>query len=133
MDILGVGIAELAIIAFLLLVVAGPRRTAVWARQAGVWVRQFREAWSKMMADFENEMGEDATKAIKEATQELRRTRSIVRETATQSQRLMRQAMNDATVQETDEEKPASDNGAEAAPTDDRYDAWTLKQSAPDD
>lgn len=131
MDILGVGIAELAIIALLLLVVAGPRRTAVWARQVGIWVRKFREEWSKMMAQMEQEMGEDATKAIKDAAQELRQAQTTMRDTALRSQRMVRQAMSDATIKE--DEKPSTGNGVEAPAADDRYSAWTLKEPDPED
>lgn len=79
MDLFGVGIGELVIIALLLLIVAGPKRSAEWARQAGIYVNKMRQLWNRMMQDLRNELGDDADQFIKTA-HDLRRTASDLRE-----------------------------------------------------
>jgi len=69
MEIFGVGAAEILVVALLLLIVAGPKRSAEWAREAGRYVSQIRMIWQRMMQDLRDEIGEDANEIIKTAQQ----------------------------------------------------------------
>lgn len=79
MDLFGIGAAELIVIGLVILVIAGPQRSAAWARQAGIYLRQFQQAWSKMMDEFRKELGPEGEQFTK-AAQEITRTASQVRQ-----------------------------------------------------
>lgn len=131
MDILGIGAAEILIIALLTMIVAGPKRTAEWARQAGVYVRQLRDLWGRMMADLRKEMGDDADEFVK-TTREISNTVSEFRQ-QTSIRNVAGKAINAA------QKMPASngrDNSNETTTADSngstensRYDAWVKPDS----
>lgn len=78
MDIFGVGLPELIIIGLVIVVVAGPQRSAIWARELGRYISKFRQYLSALMAELENEVGPDgrelldAAREFKQQTTELR-------------------------------------------------------------
>lgn len=89
--IFGVGVAEVLIIGLVLFVIGGPENTAKWARELGRWVRKGREMWAEVMAQLENELGEDGKEivdAAREVGQEVRGLRS-----ATSPRGVMRSAL----------------------------------------
>jgi len=78
--IFGVGIAEIIIIGLVLFIIGGPENTAKWARELGRWVRKGREVWADVMAQLENELGDDGkdiVDAAREVGQEMRELRSM--------------------------------------------------------
>ncbi|PJF41376.1 MAG: hypothetical protein D6737_12315 [Chloroflexi bacterium] len=58
MNILGVGTAEFILILLIMLIVAGPKRMAQWAYQAGRYTAKFRLIWAETMQMLENELNE---------------------------------------------------------------------------
>lgn len=78
MDIFGIGILELVIIGLVLVIVAGPQRSAIWAREIGRYITKFRQYVSVLMAELENEVGPDGRELLdvardfKQQTSELR-------------------------------------------------------------
>lgn len=137
MDIFGVGAAEILIVALLTLIVAGPKRSAEWARQAGVWLGQLREMWGRMMDDLRNEVGEDADEILKTAD-EFRRTATDFRQ-QTSVRNLAGRAMNLAETSTKKKEGAATanttgsadDNGSNGIDDATRYGAW-VKPSTED-
>lgn len=68
--IFGVGLPEMLIIALALFIVGGPRNTAKWARELGVWARKARQAWSQVVTEMEHELGPEG-KEVLDAAREL--------------------------------------------------------------
>lgn len=126
MDIFGIGALEVLVIGLLMLIVAGPKRSAQWARIAGEYLHKLRQMWNRMMQDLRNEMGEDADVFIRSA-QEIQRTASEVRN-ATSTRNVVGRAMQASETlaankaQNPPSEAPKQSNGADA---DSRYEAWT--------
>lgn len=78
--IFGVGVAEVIVIGLVLFIIGGPENTAKWARELGRWVRKAREAWSDVMAQLEDELGDEGKElvdAAREVGQEVRGLRSM--------------------------------------------------------
>ncbi|NDJ85886.1 MAG: hypothetical protein GYB66_08375 [Chloroflexi bacterium] len=141
MDIFGVGLGELVVIVFLLLIVAGPKRSMMWARQAGEYLRQFREAWQRMVNEFREDLGEEG-EAFMRTAQEFQRTASEIRH-ATSTRNVVNQAvrladganrkppLRQAGTASQSTEPHEHGNGASEPPesdaeTGDRYGAWQL-------
>jgi sec-independent protein translocase protein TatB len=67
-----VGLAELAVIALVALLVLGPERLPRAARMAGLYVRKARAAWHSIRSDIERELAaEDMKQALKDTRKEL--------------------------------------------------------------
>lgn len=62
--IFGVGLSEMLIIALALFIIGGPKNTAKWARELGVWVRKARQAWSQVIAEMETELGPEGKEVL---------------------------------------------------------------------
>lgn len=129
--IFGVGIAELVVIAIVMLVVGGPRNTVKWAREAGRMMSQARQYLGRIMAEFEREMGEDG----KEVMQTFRQVSSGVQEIkqssrpthlARQADKFIKEAV-DTGKAASRPQGPAPREAAPApsAPTQEKYAAWT--------
>jgi len=58
MNIFGVGGWELLLIVLIALIVAGPKRIAVWAYQVGLWSAKLQDLWSEFAATLQAEMDE---------------------------------------------------------------------------
>lgn len=86
--IFGVGVIEVLIVLLGIFVIGGPENTAKWAREAGVQVRKLREAWAKMMAEVEKELGPEG-KEIMDVTRELSQSAREVRKMGTPQKRLL--------------------------------------------
>lgn len=82
MDIFGIGLFELIIIGLVLIVVAGPQRSLIWAREVGRYVSKFRQYASAMIAEFEDEVGPegrellDVAREFRQQTTEIRNATS---------------------------------------------------------
>lgn len=137
MDIFGVGAAELILIGLVIMVVAGPRRSAVWARQAGIYLRQFQQAWQNMWKDIKTDLGPEGEELVKTA-QELQKTASDFRRVAS-PRNLVGEGINLAEQLDPTKIKPKPSKAAnktnggsipEEAPAtgenlpEDRYNAW---------
>ncbi|PJF43833.1 MAG: hypothetical protein CUN55_07100 [Phototrophicales bacterium] len=123
MDILGVGAAELLIIGLLILIVAGPKRSAEWARTAGEYVYKLRQMWNQMMQELRNELGEDADVFVQTA-QQLQKTSSEIRQ-ATSTRNIVGKAIQvgDAVTRPTN---PSADAPKQTSTEESsRYSAWT--------
>lgn len=129
MDIFGIGAAELVIICLVILIVAGPKRSALWARQAGTYFRQFRLAWQEMMRDMQDQMGEE-TKEIVRAAQDLRNEVNQIRRVADPQQILGKSMMNEI-KSPRQLSAPRTNNGAtnESSDNGSRYGAWQFPSS----
>ena len=138
MELFGVGAMEILVIALLLLIVAGPKRSAEWARQAGEYMREIRIMWQRMMQDLRSEIGDDANEIVKTA-QQIQQTvfdvkkatspKKIAETTVKLAERADRK--NRQTVTES-----ANGNGSTpSAAIDDseRYSAWQPKASDEDE
>ena len=66
MNILGIGVAELAIIFIILMVVAGPKRMITWAYIAGRELARLRAMWSETMEVIQEELKEAGLEDINE-------------------------------------------------------------------
>lgn len=92
--IFGVGLPEMLIIALALFIVGGPKNTAKWARELGVYARKAREAWSKVMTEMETELGPEG-KEVMDVARELSkgvndvRTMNPARRTMSETLRLV--------------------------------------------
>lgn len=111
--IFGIGLAEILIIVFVMLVIGGPRNTVKWAREAGKMVRQLRQMWSQMMNELEKELGEDG-KEIMKTTRELTRGVNEIRRVANPT-RIAAQATRYIENMAEDLDKPK--NGVKIAET----------------
>ncbi len=91
----GVGLSELAVIALVAVIVFGPERLPVLAKQAGQWVRVARRFALQARDELRNELGPEY------ADLELRDLdpRTVVR-------KHIIEAMNDAAEDEDDEDEP---------------------------
>ncbi|MCB9438594.1 MAG: twin-arginine translocase TatA/TatE family subunit [Anaerolineales bacterium] len=130
MEIFGIGTAEFLLVALLILIIAGPRRSAVWAREAGRYVRQFRIAWQKMMDEMTKDLGEDGQQ-IRKAAQDFQRVTSDIRR-ATSAPNLVGEAVKIAEKVEQNR-KPttsATTERDEEASGADRYSAWQYTPDA---
>jgi Sec-independent protein translocase protein TatA len=127
MDIFGVGAAELILIAILMLVVAGPKRSAQWARQAGLYLRKFRQAWQQMMDDLQKDLGEEGRELLNTA-QDLARTTVDVRRTVS-PHNIVQKAM--AGTDKLGANQPQALDGTQSAKNggtpQSKYAAWTMQ------
>ncbi|MGQ9851201.1 MAG: hypothetical protein ACUVSU_14230 [Aggregatilineaceae bacterium] len=135
--ILGVGVAEMLIIALVLFIIGGPTNTAKWARELGRFVRQARQAWAQTLAELEREMGPegkeilDAARELGQGAREVARmnpTRHLMADTLRMVEDAtdLREDRSAVTRTETGAEALTPDNTAEpgassARPT---YSAW---------
>lgn len=87
MDIFGIGVPEMVIICLVIVLVAGPRRSAIWAREVGRYVSQFREYVGQLMKEFEDEIGTDGKEFV-DAAREIRNTANEVRNLTRPGQQL---------------------------------------------
>jgi Sec-independent protein translocase protein TatA len=138
MEIFGVGAAEILVIALLLLIVAGPKRSAEWAREAGRYVSQIRTIWQRMMQDLRNEIGDDADEIVKTA-QQIRKTAFDVKK-ATSPKKIAETTVKLAEhVERKNRDVPTdatNGNGSTAPVTitdSERYSAWQPKSSEDED
>ena len=137
MELFGVGAMEILVVALLLLIVAGPKRSAEWAREAGRYVSQMRLMWQRMMQDLRNEMGEDADELVKTA-QQIRKTALDVKK-ATSPKKIAETTVKLAEHADRKSRQVAeatNGNGATAPTTvtdSERYSAWQPKSSDEED
>lgn len=132
MDILGIGAGELVLIALLMLVIAGPKRSAMWAREAGQYLRKFRQTWQTMMDELNKEIGDDG-KEFMNAAQEIAQVANDFRRAANPKQ-IVQKALtaaekSDPQPHPATESQPAAENGSSTAG---RYGAWTLSSDESD-
>lgn len=67
-----IGLAELALIALIALLVLGPEKLPRAARMAGLYVRKARATWHSIRTDIERELAaEDMKQALKNTQQQL--------------------------------------------------------------
>lgn len=124
MDILGIGAAEILLIGLLLMIVAGPKRSAEWARLAGEQLYKLRQIWSRMMQDLRNELGDDADVFVRTA-QDIQRTTSDLRST-TSTRNIVGKAMQASENMATRQKNAQPDAPKqEDTTTESRYSAWT--------
>jgi Sec-independent protein translocase protein TatA len=134
MDIFGIGTAEILVIVLLTLIVAGPKRSVEWARQAGVWIGQLRDLWQRMMEDLRNEVGDDADEILRTAD-EFRQTATDFRQ-QTSVRNLAGRALNMAESSKPKRTKPTASNAAangSASNDTSRYNAWTKPTTPSED
>lgn len=129
MEIFGIGTAEFLLIALFILIIAGPRRSAMWAREAGRYLREFRIAWQKMMDELTKDLGEDGQQ-IRRAAEDIQRVTTDLRRTVSR-QNLVGEALKIAEKVEANRDKPttATENNG-GTTTSNRYSAW---QYSPDE
>ncbi len=127
MNIFGIGTAELLIVVLIMMVVAGPKRSVAWARQAGVYMRQLRLYWQKMMSDLRDELGEDGETFIQLADDLNRTARDVRQATSKQNIALQTAALLEATDITEDSPDANNENGSSEANSESRYSAWTRK------
>ena len=147
MDILGVGAAELIIFMLVLLVVAGPERSLLWARELGRYIRQIRQYLSELMGEFEKELGPDGREML-DVVREVRQNATDIRRAPqnTISKLTSEVAKMDATNAPAKPAAsssttpsapapyegwatPATDMGEEAPEANDTYEGWTRPSS----
>ncbi len=144
MDILGIGAGEMLVIALVIMIVAGPRRSAEWAREAGKYLRQFQLAWQKMWSDVKADLGPEGEEFVKVAhefrktTADIQRVSSptnLVRQTIGTSDLILDPAKLAAKakkeIEKTNGPEPAP-TAAENPPSEDRYTAWKPAGDEPD-
>lgn len=129
MDLFGIGVPEMIIICLVVVLVAGPQRSAIWAREIGRYIAQFREYVSTLMKEFEDEIGADGKEFV-DAAREIRNTANEVRNLTRPGQQLssLTKLVEDMEpINKKPEKKPElpADNGNKA------YEGWT--RTATDD
>lgn len=132
--IFGVGVAEVIVIGLVLFIIGGPENTAKWARELGRWVRKAREAWSDVMAQLEDELGDEGKELVdvaREVGQEMRGLRSITPTRAALNRALeadfkaTTSKSGASTAKPSQQDSPASDTEPAATNSDSaRYAAW---------
>lgn len=133
MDIFGIGAGEMVVIVLVIVIIAGPRRSAAWAREAGKYLRQFQVAWQKMWNDVKADLGPEGEEFVRTA-QELRKTTADIRRVSSPTT-LVRETMgmgdilDPAKIAAKAKTEADKTNGAEASlpensPSEDRYSAW---------
>ncbi len=138
MELFGVGAMEIVVIALLMIIVAGPKRSAEWARQAGEYVREIRIMWQRMMQELRNEMGDDADEIVKTA-QQIQQTVFDVKK-ATSPKKIAETTVKLAEHADRKSRKTVTEsaNGNGATPSgaindSERYSAWRPKPSNEDE
>lgn len=100
MDILGVGIAEIIFIAFIALLIFGPRRLPGVAAKAGKFVRDFasisQTASQAFMMAWQKEISLEELNAVKEVGQGIREMRETVARTRQEIGNSVKKAMQEA-------------------------------------
>ncbi len=124
--IFGIGLAEMIIIALVLFIIGGPENATKWARELGRTVRKVREAWSRMVSEFEEDLGPegkelmDATRELGKDFQDIRRV-SSPRGLMAETSRYAKKSVSDL---KADIEKDiAGDDQPQSAPTTDTDEA----------
>lgn len=115
MDIFGIGVPEMIIICLVIVLVAGPRRSAIWAREVGRYVSQFREYVGQLMKEFEDEIGTDGKEFV-DAAREIRNTANEVRNLTRPGQQL---SSLTKLVEDMEPVNKKPENGKKA------YEGWT--------
>ncbi len=146
MDILGIGAGEMIVIALIILVVAGPRRSTEWAREAGKYWRRFQlewQKWQKMVGEVDlGPEGEEIAKVaheIRKTTADFQRASSpnkLIGNTIATSTVILDPAKLAAKKAQKDAEKtngtePVAPPNPENPPTEDRYTAWKPAEDDP--
>lgn len=111
MEIFGIGAAEMIIIGLVIVLVAGPRRSALWARELGRYVSQFRSYVNELLDEFQTELGPDGREFM-DAARELRQNANEIRQITSPRQSLgkltrMVEEMDPINKQESGSDKPA--------------------------
>jgi Sec-independent protein translocase protein TatA len=152
MDIFGIGILELVVIGLVILIVAGPKRSAAWAKQSGEYLRQFRTAWQNLMEEARQEMGPEGEELMK-AADDLRRSASELRQAPrTMLHQLTQQEQNPAQkkvaqnwLPTSSENGKATENNSPVSPSDESitsddsrpaenpYSAWQRRPASESD
>ncbi|MCQ3932427.1 MAG: hypothetical protein DPW16_18415 [Chloroflexi bacterium] len=134
MDILGIGAGEMIVIAVVIMIVAGPRRSAAWAREAGKYLRQFQLAWQKMWNEVKTDIGPEGEELVKVA-QEIRKTTADIQRVSSPTN-LVRQSMGTSDIildpaklaakakKEIEKTNGTEPTASENPPSEDRYTAW---------
>jgi sec-independent protein translocase protein TatB len=123
-----IGFTELLLVALLGLIVLGPQRLPVVARQVGRYVARARATWNQMRRELEREI---ESTGVSEARDELKQTGAEIRARVEESRRQMQEARRsldrpvlpeapgEAPSSEAPAPEPAADGDA-AAPGHDR-------------
>lgn len=132
--IFGVGVAEVIVIGLVLFIIGGPENTAKWARELGRWVRKAREAWSDVMTQLEDELGDEGKElvdAAREVGQEVRGLRSMnptrgaIARALEADLKITESKTSESTAKPSQQDSPASSTETAVADSDDaRYAAW---------
>jgi Sec-independent protein translocase protein TatA len=101
--ILGIGFAEMLIIALVLFVVGGPANTVKWARELGRTVRKARTLWQQMMAELEKDLP-----GTQEAVNTLTELGQSVREITAAPQHMLNDTLRIAELPTSSPEDPSS-------------------------
>lgn len=113
-----VGLAELAMIALVALLVLGPEKLPRAARTAGLYLRKARATWHSVRADIERELAaEDMKQAMKDTARDV--GVSDIRQTLQATERSLRHPLGAAAAAPArDAEPTASPTGADDPPVD---------------
>lgn len=110
-----VGLAELAVIALVALLVLGPERLPRAARMAGLYVRKARATWHTIRSDIERELAaEDLKRALKDTREEL--GVGEIRRTLHEAERAASASLNGSDKPRTDPD--TANSASEVATTD---------------
>ncbi len=78
-----IGMAELALIGVLALIVLGPKRLPEVARTAGLWVGRVRRFVASVKEDFDQELKTEDLTELRKLQQELSETRDLIQRSST--------------------------------------------------
>lgn len=79
MDFLGIGFTEMIIVGLIIVLVAGPERSLIWARELGRYTAQLRQYLSQIMQEFQKEIGPEGRELMDAAQQFNREARDLQR------------------------------------------------------
>lgn len=80
-----IGIAELAIIGLLALIVLGPKRLPEVARTAGLWVGRVRRFVASVKEDFDQELRTEELTELRKLQHEISETRQLIQQSSSQA------------------------------------------------
>jgi Sec-independent protein translocase protein TatA len=127
MDFFGIGAAEIIIICLVIIVVAGPKRSALWARQLGALIRKWRTTWQEAMAGLQQNLGAEGEELMK-ATKELRDSLGELRGSVSPARRMVNSLLQEieAPLPNDNGTKPVTSQSPQSS-SDQRYQAWLPK------
>lgn len=128
MDIFGIGLPEFIIIGLVIVVVAGPQRSAIWAREIGRYITKFRQYVSAMLAELENEVGPDGRELL-DAAREFKQQTSEFREVTSRRgvlEQINKLVVDDLPSANTEETKSSIKPQVATTP----YEGWTKASQA---